>query len=61
MDDENRSLNEEVSMDSNQQSSILSRSHIDNDIVEVEGMIRFFLTCIKHNDISQCLPLTFSN
>jgi len=41
MEDENRSLNEEASMDSSQQSSILSRSHIDDDIVEVEGTIRF--------------------
>jgi hypothetical protein len=41
MEYENRSLNEEVSMDSSQQSSIVSRSHIDDDIVEVEGTIHF--------------------
>lgn len=36
-DDDNRSLHEDVSMDSNQQSSVLSRSQIDDDIVEIEG------------------------
>jgi hypothetical protein len=39
MDDVTRSLNEEVSMESNQQSSILSRSQADDDIVEIEGII----------------------
>jgi len=39
MDDENRSLNEEVSMESEQQSSMLSRSQIDDDIVEIERMM----------------------
>jgi len=41
MDDVNRSLYEEASMESNQQSSILSRSQIDDDIVEIGGMIHF--------------------
>jgi len=41
MEDVNRSLNEEVSMESNQQSSILSRSQNDDDIVEIDGIIRF--------------------
>jgi hypothetical protein len=40
MDDGNRSLNEEVSMESEQQSSMLSRSQIDDDIVEIERMMR---------------------
>lgn len=39
MDDGNRSLNEEVSMESEQQSSMLSRSQIDDDIVEIERMM----------------------
>lgn len=39
MDDENRNLNDEVSMDSSQQSSVLSRSQMDDDIVEIEGLI----------------------
>jgi hypothetical protein len=35
------SFNGETSMDSNQQSSILSRSRNEDDIVEIEGIIHF--------------------
>jgi hypothetical protein len=40
MEDVNRSLDTNgTSMESDQQSSILSRSHIGDDIVEIGGMI----------------------
>jgi hypothetical protein len=36
---------QEVSMESNQQSSILSRSQTDEDIVEIEGIIHSSVFC----------------
>jgi hypothetical protein len=38
MDDVTRSLNEGLSMESEAQSSVLSRSQIDDEIVEIGGM-----------------------